>query len=347
MAGSRRFGRFAFARQTAYGTPEAAPLFSVPIINGGVRPAGEYDDLPRVGSNLARLGRFVTGRMGTGTVTILAHPEALGLLIYQAVGAYSRSGSTHTFTFQDEYPFALTVWNSIGSGTLKGRVWRFTDAFINRMRWNANSRQNIEVELDITAFSYSPLASPADIPAVSGTGASDEDVSPRFKYIDSAVLLSPNASAQQEYTTAESATFEVDRAPEYRYGPSLTPTIIVPDRLVNFDTTVTYDSVLGGWDWLLEEYTGSLTGSLPTQETPAGSFDVTFGRHPTDPTKYLRVQSNGRNWEYTSEVPEAEAQPGILEYALSGIVTAPKPDLGGSGTTEATITLINDFGQDY
>jgi hypothetical protein len=313
-----------------------------------MRPAGEYDDLPRIGSNLSRLGRYVTGRMGTGTVRILAHPEAVGLLLYQAAGSYSRSGSTHTFTFADEYPFALTCWSSLGSGSSKGKTWRFRDTFINSMRWEGNTRQNVEVEMQLTSFFYTPLASPSDIPAVSGTGASDEDESPRLKYIDSIVKLSPNSSpATEEYDTAERVMFEIDRAPEYRYGPSLTPTMIVPDRLVNFDAGVVWDSVIGEWDWMLEEYTGSLTGSLPTQNTPHGSFDVRFGRHPSDASKYLQMVSNGRNWEYTIERPDAEAQPGILEYDLSGIVTAPKTDLGGSGTTEATLTLINDFGQDY
>lgn len=345
MAGSRRFGRIAFAKQPAIGTPAAAPLFSLPIIRGGMRPAGEYDDLPRIGSNLARLGRYVTGRMGQGTVTVLAHPEALGLLLYQAVGGYSRGGSTHTYTFTDDYPFAMSTWSSVGSPAIAGKTWRFQDTFIQRLRLNGNTRQNIEVEMDLTSFTYQPITS---IPAVSGTGSSDEDETPRLKYIDSTVLLSPNSSpATEEYITAENVMFEVDRAPEYRYGPSLTPSIVVPDRLVNFDAGVTWDSDIGGWDWLLEEYVGSLTGTLPTQNTPHGSFDVQFGRHPADVSKYLRIVSNGRNWEFTSERPDAEAQPGILEYSLTGVVTAPHTDLGGSGTTESTLTLINDFGQDY
>lgn len=349
MTGSRRFGRLAFAKQgadmTSLGTPAAAPLFSVPIISGGIRPAGEYDDLPRIGSNLARLGRFSTGKMGTGTITILAHPEALGLLLYQVTGSYSRSGTTHTYNMQDEYPFPITFWSSEGSGTEQGRTWRFTDGFINRMRLNGNTRQNIEVEMDITAFSYTPMV---DIPAVTGTGASAEDEDPRLKYIDSTVKLSPNTSPPtDQYVTAERVMLEMDRAPEYRYGSSLTPRIIVPDRLVNFDAGVIYDSALGAWDWLLEEYVGSLTGTLPTQNTPHGSFDVQYGRHPADPTKYLRVTSNGRNWEFTSERPDAEAQPGILEYDLTGIVTTPRTDLGGTGESEIIMTLINDFGQDY
>lgn len=348
MTTSRRFGSLAFAKQSAIGTPATAPLFSVPIISGGLKPAKEWDDLPRIGSNLSRLGRFPTGAMGNGTVRILAHPEALGLLLAQVIGTTSVSGAgpyTHTYDFTDDYQFGLTFWSSIGSIAQTGQTWSFADAFINRLRIEGTTRRNVEVEIDVTAFTYSPLSA---IPAVSGTGSSAEDAEPRFKYIDSIVKLDPSADvATEEYPTAERVMFEVDRAPEYRYGPSLTPTLIVPDRLVNFDAGFVYDSVIGGWDYLLDEYVGSLTGTVPEQSTPQGSFDVQFGRHPKDATKYLRVVSNGSNWQYTLDRPDAEAQPGILEMEATGIVVAPSSAHGGSGTDEAEVSLVNDFAGDY
>lgn len=348
MATSRRFGSLAFAKEPALGTPATAPLFKCPIIGGGLKPAKEWDDLPRIGSNLSRLGRFPTGAMGNGTVRILAHPEALGLLLCQVIGEDNISGANptqHEFDFTDDYQFGLSFWSSLGSVTQRGQTWKFTDGFINRLRVEGVSRRNLEVEIDVTAFSYTPLDS---MPAVSGTGSSEENDEPRFKYIDSDVKLDPAANvATVEYPNAERVMFEVDRAPEYRYGPSLTPTTIVPDRLVNFDAGWIYRSDIGGWEYLLQEYMGSLTGTLPNQGTPHGSFDVKFGRHPADVARFLRVISNGANWQYTMERPDAEAQPGILELEATGIVVAPSADHGGSGENEMTVRLLNDFAAAY
>lgn len=348
MTTSRRFGSLAFAKQSAIGSPEAAPLFSVPIISGGLGPRKEWDDLPRIGSNLSRLGRFPTGAMGGGTVRILAHPEALGLLLAQVIGTTGVSGGgpyTHTYDFTDDYQFALSFWSSVGSVVEVGQTWRLWDGFINRLRIEGTTRRNVEVELDVTTFQYNPLDA---MPAVTGTGSSAEDDEPRFKYIGSDVKLDPSADvATVDYPNAERVMFEVDRAPEYRYGPSLTPTLIVPDRLVNFDAGWVYDSDIGGWQYLLDEYVGSLTGTTPDQSTPQGSFDVKFGRHPHDATKYLQVVSNGSNWQYTLDRPDAEAQPGVLEMEATGIVVAPSADHGGTGTDEAEVTLINDFASDY
>lgn len=337
---SRRFGRVGFIVQTVDGTPETAPLFTAPIIGGGLKPMKESDDLPRIGNNLSRLGKFTTGAMGGGTVQMLCHPELVGLLLAQAMGEETYSGGIHEFRVTDDTPFPMTMWSSVGSITELGQTWRFTDAFINRLRFNGTSRQNIEVEIDVTSFSYTPLST---MPAVSGSGSSAEDDEPRFKYIGSNIQLSPDDSAMEDYKP-ESVMFEIDRAPEYRYGPSLTPVMRVPDRLINFDAGWVYNSAIGGWGFLMDMYTGSLTGTEPDQGQPDGQFSARFGRHPHDVSKYMQIDSNGQNWQYAIERPDAEAQPGILELQATGIVTAPDATKGGDGQDdEVIVTLVNDY----
>lgn len=356
MGSARRFGQVAFATQPAPGTAAAAPLFSVPLISGAINPMKDYDDLPRQGGTMARLGRFAQRARGDGTVRILCHPESLGLLLFHVTGDQSSAGvapTTHTYLITDDYPAnPLTVWSSIGpeSSAITGSAWRFMDSYIQRLQINGTSGENLEVEVTFTSFDYSPGVT---IPAVSGVGSVAEDDEPRFKYIGSIVELSPNDDPLAQFSNAESVTFEIDRAPEYRYGPSLTPTIIAPDRMINFSCGMTYDTNTGGWDFLLQAFTGSLTGtgftgSGPEQSIPEGRFDVQFGRHPADATRYLRVVSNGYNWQYTNERPDAEATPGIMEFELNGIAVAPDVDKDGDGSnSEVIITLLNDFAGDY
>ena len=352
MTSARRFGKLAFAKQVSLGTAAAAPLFSVPMISGAINPVKDVADLPRQGGTMARLGRYVQRARGEGTITTLCHPEALGLLLFYAMGTQvSQVGGpapySHTFTMSDDYPGdGMTFWSSIGpeSSAISGSAWKFADTFIQRLQIMGKSGDNLVVELGITSFDYTAITT---IPAVSGTGASAEDDEPRFKYIGSEVSLSPNSNAWTQMDNSESVTFEIDRAPEYRYGPSLTPTVVAPDRMVNLTVGLTYDDALGGWDYLRAAYTGSITGTGPEQSIAQGSANVKFGRHPSSVSRFLQITSNGYNWQYTTTRPDAEATPGIIEYELNGILVSPNAAEGGSGDREVTVVLENDFSGDY
>lgn len=354
MGSARRFGQVGFMTQPDKGTAASAPLFTVPLIGGRMGPMKEYGDLPRQGGSMTRLGRYAQRARGEGSLQMLCHPEAIGLLLLHATGnevsATGTGPTTHIFNMADDYiDNPLSIWSSIGpqASAILGSTWLFTDSWITKLTIEGTSGENVVVTADITSFSYSPVDSPFQVPAVSGTGSSAEDDEPRFKYIGSTVQLSPNNGALEEYTNAERFTFVIDRNPEYRYGPSLTPTVIAPDRLVDMSVGMDFDTDQGGWDFLLEASIGNVTGGGPEQSIAEGKFDVKTGRHPADASRFLQIQSNGRNWEYTTERPDAQPNPGIMEFDLTGICVEPDAAKGGSGTSEAVITLVNDFAGTY
>jgi hypothetical protein len=325
----------------------------MPIMGGMVNPVKESDQLPRLGGSLARLGEYVTKAYGGGSVTLLAHPESLGILLKYAMGSevYTPgSPSEHVFTVTDEYPgFGLTVWSSLTSVNEVGTTWRFTDVFIRKLSIEGMSGKNLEVMVDFIGFNYDTVGAPYQMPAVAGAGSSDENADPRFKYIGSTVRLSPDDGPLVDFPNAEKATWEIDRAPEVRYGPSLTPTVIAPDRLVNFETGLTLDTNYSGWQFLNELFTGATSGGSATQDEPNGRVEVTYGYHPTEasPVPVLKIEGNGYNWQFRATRPDAEATPGIVDFDLTGILVAPSTDKDGVGTTESTVTLHNNYAAAY
>lgn len=354
MTAIRNFGLLGIVLQDTAGAAETALTggYAMPIVSGGVRPVKEYGDLPRAGSSMARLGRFTQRANVGGTVTVLAHPEALGLLLYGAMGSELALGTPaggvtpHTFVMADNFPQQFTIWSSIGSGS-DADVWQFKDAQITRLQIGMTSGENATVEMDIIGKDYRKLgAGLAGWPGgVAPTGAILEDATPRFKMIGSQVKLDSDGAVPVAGTNVESFTFEVNRDVATRYGTALTPQIFAPDRMVNFSAEVTYDSAqFGGWEFIEDAYISGYNAT-PDQSVPTGAFDVTAGVHPTGATQSLRIVSGGgatlpttvsiqQNWNYGVDRPEASGDPDIVGFTLDGVCTAPTV-----GTTEATVIL--------
>lgn len=332
---SRRLGVLAFAKQASLGTPAAAPTFAVPIISGGLRPMPENAELPLTSDTLAEHGDYRQRVRGGGTVTILAHPEAIGLLLYHAMGAQAVSGAgpyTHTFTLADALPVdePITLWSLVGDDWI-----RFSDAFLGRLVLRGSSGQNVMVELgDVVAFDYDDVAAPA---------YTLTEPEPRFKYLGSTTLLEADNATPVAVENMEAAELTIDRGLELRYAASLTPTSITPARRVAFLASLVWDGDYQGWDFFrASAYGTTATGGGPSQSLPAGSFDVTFARHPASAPRALRLFSPEDNWQYQVERPDADPAGGPIEFDAGGKVIRPS-----GGGTEVTVELINDTAGAY
>jgi hypothetical protein len=168
---------------------------------------------------------------------------------------------------------------------------------------------------------------------------------PRYKFIGSTVLLEADSAVPIEVDNAQSIEVSINRNFEIRYGARLTPSYVIPDRNVDFSAGVLFDDSGNnqGWDYLHQAALGTTgTGAITQDIAGGGSFEVTFGRHPDDPTRFLRVASNGANWEFDVERPAPDPAGGPIEFDVAGI--ARRPDAGGS---EIAITLVNDHAGAY
>jgi hypothetical protein len=232
----------------------------------------------------------------------------------------------------DSLPFdePLTIWDMVG-----GDWWRFTDCFVTRLTGRAGSGENLMVELGLVGFQAEPVAAPTY-----------QLITPdrRFKYIDSEVRLEADNATPKVVTNADSVEFSIDRAPNLRYGASLVPVDLTPERNGDFSVGVTYstDGDNQGWDYLRAAHLGGVAGTALSQDLPSGSFRVQFGKHPSDITDELVVASAGANWRYDVDRPSSDAGGGALEFDVAGPVV--RPAAGGS---EMTVTLTNGVAGAY
>jgi hypothetical protein len=359
----RNFGLLTVNKQATEGTPaaDATGGFSMPITGGMLTPAAEFGDLPRSGYSMARQGRFKQRVSVGGTVSVLAHPEAMGLLLYLCMGSELALGTAvagltpHTFVMADAWPGPATVWASLGSGA-DADVWRFRDSYISRLRITGQSGGIYAVDLDFVGKHYTKAAAgSAGFPANYNAANVLMQAEPRFKYIGSQIRMDSDSAVPTLMDNTELIEIEIDRNPAVRYGPSLTPTVIAPDRMVNFNAEVMYSTGAGGsgvtafdrrgWEFLEDAYLSAL-GADPDQSTPTGSFDIQFGEHPATPSAgKLRFVSGGgatlpttvtiqQNWEYGVNRPDASDTPDITTYRLDGTMKIP-----AVGTTELTAVL--------
>jgi hypothetical protein len=332
---SRRKGALGFAKQASRGSAAANPTFTVPKVSGGLKPRTERGDLPLTGDTVQRWGPFKHRAGGGGTVTILAHPEAAGLVIYevtgaQAVGAGSNGAVLHTFTLADTIPFdnPLTIWDLVGD-----EWWKFVDAYISKITIRAASGDLVFIEMDVASFTAVPAAAPT---------YTLTEPEPRFKYIGGTFKAEADNATPALMTNIQSVELVIDRALTMHYGASLTPQEVECDRIVDFAAGIRYDSAQQGWDFLKGAHLGAVAGTSQEQTLLRGSFDASFGRHPVSTGRLLRVVSNGANWDYDTERPDSDPAGGAITYDAAGPVGRPT-----GGGTEITITLANETAGTY
>lgn len=336
MAGvSKRLGVVAFGKQTGAGVPKTSPEWAVPVKSGGIGIVRETDDVGVTSLVSGRTGQYVQRAHLEGSVTILAHPELLAFLLKHAMGDLQTTGSgpyEHVATMADDYPaVGFTFYSMVGNDWLQA-----VDGFITSLTIRGSAGENVEVEVAVDAKSASIGAAE---PTYSLT-----DVEPRFKFLGSTFLAQADSGNPTAVDNIDAFEVVVARDPEIRYGTSLTPSTITPERVLDASATIVYDDAYQGWDWYHVAVTGdSTTPGSASQDFTYGSFDVTYGLHPSSGTEVLQLQSGTgvtgaamQNWAYNMSRPEPDPTGGAVTMDVAGPLLT-----NSSGDTELTITVTN------
>lgn len=337
---SARKSLIGFAKQSALGTPAAAPTFTVPRMGGGLKPQRPRSDLGVTSQASSRRGQYVESAYGEGTVRVLAHAEALGLWLYEAMGAQQASGTaptTHTFTMADALPTPMTVWDMV-----EDDWYKFTDTYVRRLMLSGAATENCVVELELVSLDFDRVAAPT---------FTEDPVEPRFKFIGSTISLEANADTPVAVNNVRSVELDINRVAELIYSTGLNPSFVVPEREIDLSVETIFrdPSTDQGWDFL----TGSALGQVvatgaPVQDLLSGSAKAVFGRHPEQAGRSLTfvtgssIGSPVANWDYSVERPEGDPGGGPIIIPIEGMVRYPD-----TGTSEITVELKNDTAGTY
>lgn len=343
---NRRQGIFAWAKQSALGTPAGAPTYAVPMsAGGGPKPVRDIADLPITRPSSARAGQYVQRARGEGTLTILAHETEIGSLLLAVAGSEeyaldTNSVPNHRFVITEDFEVWLTCWVMLADDW-----WRFDDVNVTMLGLAGTSGENVLVNLGFLARHYAP-----HVVAPTYSLAPDE---PRFKYIGSEIYVAPLGRAPTgPFTQVENVDLEIRRNPTPRYGTELTPAMLVPIREMDLSMGFTYDPDELDWDLTTVSATGSLTGTGESQDLGQGSARVKFGRHPALASHFLEFYTGpgkgtvgaggadvapfSANWEFVAERPDPDPGGGPIDIAAAGRLIDPPEN---PGTSEVTVLL--------
>lgn len=335
MAGiSRKKGLLAFGKQSGAGVANTSPAWCVPIVSGGVGIVRESEEVQVTSSNTGHRERAIKNAHLEGEITILAHQELLPLLFYHAMGELDTTGGgdpyTHVATMADSIPtVGMTVYSLVGDSWEK-----YIDTHIQRMVVRGASGEQVTVALTLQSGS---ITSDAAAPTYSV-----DDIVPRYKYIGSVLKAKAVGASPTAMTNVDSFEVTIDRNFEVIYGTCLTPSLMVPERIVEASMGLRYDDAQQGWDFYLNSISGDTSSpATPSQDVALGSFDVTYGRHPESVTHSFQIQSGDGStgadcWDYDVTRPTADPAGGSLAMDVAGRCVT-----DASGTEELTVTIIN------
>jgi len=335
MAGiSRKKGLLAFGKQSGAGVPNTSPAWTVPIVSGGVGIVRESDELQVTSQNTGHRVRAIKNAHLEGDITILAHEDVLPFLLYHAMGDLTTTGVgdpyTHELVMADTIPtVGMTVYSLVGDS------WeQYIDTRIQKAVISGASGEQITIALTLQAGSMS-----SDVAAPT---FSEEDVEPRYKFMTSVLKAKAVGASPTVKTNIESFEVTIDRNLEVIYGTCLTPSLMVPERIVETSMTMRYDDASEGWDYYLNSISGDTSSpATPSQDVALGSFDVTFGRHPAGGGHSFQIQSGDGStgadcWDYDVARPTADPGGGSLSMDAAGRCVT-----DATGTTELTVTVVN------
>lgn len=124
------------ALQSAQGVVVTAAQHRVPLTAGGLVSRKDVNDVAETTAARLPSDSYVSQYRGDGGPAFWVRDNAIGLMLYAAMGAKAVSGAgdpwTHTFTLASVLPY-LTCWQRVGPVAAGGRYEKFVDCKITQL----------------------------------------------------------------------------------------------------------------------------------------------------------------------------------------------------------------------
>jgi hypothetical protein len=157
VALNKRLVNFALAKQTAKGSAAANPTFEVGVTGGKLLdPAIQEEDLSVTSTDRITADRERLAVAPTAQAGLIAMPKSLGLLLLDACGSVTTTGSgpyTHTFKTAADLPYN-TLWAHYA-----GLYYKMADAKLDELALSWDKTGHLKAEAKYLGLDLVPLAS--------------------------------------------------------------------------------------------------------------------------------------------------------------------------------------------
>jgi hypothetical protein len=259
IAGNRAW--VGIAKQTAKGTPAAAPIYKMPFTGGNIGPDRTIGRLQETDSSRDQGTAYVQRQSVSGSPEVYVRDTSLGMLLLGVLGADAVTGATnftHTFTAAAQLPY-MTLWKNSGDLVYD----RYQDVFIGNMTVRADAGNPLVASFGATGL-VSTFANVDPAPATPLTKGAV------YTYNDAAVTLGGGA-------TSSISSFELTIENNVNVQQT--------DDVTGYDVIAGTREVTLGFDMLFEtdaEYrkfhTGTASGTAVSPNIYTTSMDFTFAK---------------------------------------------------------------------
>jgi hypothetical protein len=262
MAGLRgNQATFAWAKQTAKGTPNTTYAHRVPFAGGNIGPNKNVDNLAETDANRDQGVSYVSSSGVEGSPELYVRDGNIHQLLEAVLGAKGTTGTTdftHTLTPANAIPY-YTFYKELG-GTL---FEQYDDCMVS--------------ELNISADAGSPLSAPATILGRSATRLAAQPASITsldtandavYNYNDAAVTLAGSATA-----LVSSFDLTISNNVSSQQTDNVVPYDVVPGIR---EVTLGFQLIFETLDEYNRFHYGSTSGTTQSPTLPTVAADFTF-----------------------------------------------------------------------
>ncbi|NTU88611.1 MAG: hypothetical protein HGA54_01700 [Actinobacteria bacterium] len=319
---NKLIGNIAIAKQTAQGTPAAAPTFAHPLLGGATAGFEATTKVDAETGQAYAVSAYLSEMAFGFSYDLRAYPAPIGLYLLGVLGTCVTTGTTpnytHVFTV-DPTDMGLphhTVWGNIGTEFVKS-----SDAMVDSVNLSWSANDPVKITATLAALNQAFGASlPAGGTDVAGT-AYFTPASGTFKVAGSGAVTAAVDVTGFDITLARNLTaeyFSGSPAPgdlsigRFKAGVKIT---IKPEDLALFRTVAT----------------GTSGGTAPATSIIKGAFDVTV---QIDANTSLQIVGTSVPWKCSW--PSVDPSGGAVEIELSA-----DDMLGSASVSPVTVTLKN------
>ena len=304
------------AKQSAKGSPEAAPTFANGLTGGAVVAVdvAQSRDDQTSGSRMSTAVNRESVMPAVDFQTRLT-PKSVGAMLYGALGSVATSGAgpyTHVVTPADDVPY-FTAFGKLGAN-----IYSVQDVKIDSLGFSFEQANPIEV-------AASGMGTLIGFPATFSATVDESAAA----YLDTAAgtfKLDVDSGTPVTATIRSGSITIANNLNQIQLAGSIVPNDVFVGRQEIECSFELVPENLNDWRTVV---TGSAAGTSAAVDPVYGSFEITF----SDGTNSVKLEA--LKVAYTIDFPDADPAGGQVVLTLAGLVVKP------SGAAALTATVIN------